>query len=145
MEEVRTLEGARTLEDTRTLDKARTLQDARTLECVRTLEGAIVKRLSQGRPDGVAVIAEGVASAMDPNEPLLADTPKDEHGNVIRWGLQACAGIWRDSYWVYDFDDEERERHITWKECRTYMQRALSFPRVSTSNFSTTIRISRIS
>ncbi|NRA07002.1 MAG: 6-phosphofructokinase [Myxococcales bacterium] len=51
-------------------------------EIVRTLEGAIVKRLSQGRPDGVAVIAEGVASAMDPNEPLLADTPKDEHGNV---------------------------------------------------------------
>ncbi len=51
-------------------------------DIVRTLEGAIVKRLSQGRPDGVAVIAEGVASAMDPNEPLLADTPKDEHGHV---------------------------------------------------------------
>ena len=51
-------------------------------DIVRTLEGAIVKRLSQGRPDGVAVIAEGVASAMDPGDPLLADTPKDEHGHV---------------------------------------------------------------
>ena len=51
-------------------------------DIVRPLEGAIVKRLSQGRPDGVAVIAEGVASAMDPSDPLLADAPKDEHGHV---------------------------------------------------------------
>ncbi len=51
-------------------------------DVVRTLEGAIVKRLSRGRPDGVAVIAEGVASAMDPNDPLLADAPRDEHGHV---------------------------------------------------------------
>ena len=51
-------------------------------DVVRTLEGAIVKRLAQGRPDGVAVIAEGVASAMDPNDPLLADAPRDEHGHV---------------------------------------------------------------
>jgi 6-phosphofructokinase len=28
------------------------------------------------------VIAEGVASAMDPNDPLLADAPRDEHGHV---------------------------------------------------------------
>src|SRR5258705_303032 len=51
-------------------------------DVVRVLEGAIVKRLAQGRPDGVAVIAEGVASAMDPNDPLLADAPRDEHGHV---------------------------------------------------------------
>jgi 6-phosphofructokinase 1 len=51
-------------------------------DVVRQLEGAIVKRLAQGRPDGVAVIAEGVASAMDPNDPLLADAPRDEHGHV---------------------------------------------------------------
>ena len=51
-------------------------------DVVRTLEGAIVKRLARGRPDGVAVIAEGVASAMDPNDPLLADAPRDEHGHV---------------------------------------------------------------
>jgi 6-phosphofructokinase len=51
-------------------------------DVVRTLEGAIVKRLAQGRPDGVAVIAEGVASAMDPDDPLLADAPRDEHGHV---------------------------------------------------------------
>jgi 6-phosphofructokinase 1 len=51
-------------------------------DVVRMLEGAIVKRLAQGRPDGVAVIAEGVASAMDPNDPLLADAPRDEHGHV---------------------------------------------------------------
>ena len=28
------------------------------------------------------MIAEGVASAMDPNDPLLADAPRDEHGHV---------------------------------------------------------------
>jgi 6-phosphofructokinase 1 len=51
-------------------------------DVVRTLEGAIVKRLAAGRPDGVAVIAEGVASAMDPNDPLLAGAPRDEHGHI---------------------------------------------------------------
>ncbi len=51
-------------------------------QVVRVLEGAIVKRLSRGRPDGVAVIAEGIASAMDPADPLLADAPRDEHGHV---------------------------------------------------------------
>jgi len=51
-------------------------------DVARTLEGAIVKRLARGRPDGVAVIAEGVASAMDPNDPLLAGVPRDEHGHV---------------------------------------------------------------
>jgi 6-phosphofructokinase 1 len=51
-------------------------------QVVRVLEGSIVKRLSRGRPDGVAVIAEGIASAMDPSDPLLADAPRDEHGHV---------------------------------------------------------------
>jgi len=51
-------------------------------DVVRTLEGAIVKRLAAGRPDGVAVIAEGVASAMDPDDPLLASAPRDEHGHI---------------------------------------------------------------
>jgi 6-phosphofructokinase 1 len=51
-------------------------------DVARMLEGAIVKRLSRGRPDGVAVIAEGVASAMDENDPLLADVPRDEHGHI---------------------------------------------------------------
>jgi 6-phosphofructokinase 1 len=51
-------------------------------DVVRTLEGAIVKRLSRGRPDGVAVIAEGIAEYMDENDPLLRDTPRDEHGHI---------------------------------------------------------------
>ena len=51
-------------------------------DVVRTLEGAIVKRLASGRPDGVAIIAEGVASAMDPSDPLLAGVPRDEHGHI---------------------------------------------------------------
>ncbi len=51
-------------------------------DLVRHLEGAIVKRRAQGRPDGVAVIAEGVAMAMDPDDPLLANAPRDEHGHV---------------------------------------------------------------
>jgi len=52
-------------------------------EIVRVLEGAIVKRLAEGRPDGVAVIAEGVAEYLDPNElEALKDAPRDEHGHV---------------------------------------------------------------
>ena len=51
-------------------------------DAVRTLEGAIVKRLAAGRPDGVAVIAEGVASHFDPHDPILKDAPRDEHGHV---------------------------------------------------------------
>lgn len=51
-------------------------------DVVRILEGAIVKRLMRGRPDGVAVIAEGVAGAMDERDPLLANVPRDEHGHI---------------------------------------------------------------
>jgi len=51
-------------------------------DVVRTLEGAIVKRLSKGRPDGVAVIAEGIASEFDEDSPLLRDVPRDEHGHI---------------------------------------------------------------
>jgi len=51
-------------------------------DVVRTLEGAIVKRLAAGRPDGVAVIAEGVASHFDDSYPILRDVPRDEHGHI---------------------------------------------------------------
>ena len=51
-------------------------------DVVRTLEGAIVKRLSKGRSDGVAVIAEGIASEMDEDSPLLRNVPRDEHGHI---------------------------------------------------------------
>ncbi len=47
------------------------------------LVGAIVKRLSQNRPDGVAVLAEGLAEFLDPE--ALADLggiEYDEHGHV---------------------------------------------------------------
>jgi len=51
-------------------------------DVVRTLEGAIVRRLAEGRPDGVAVIAEGIAEHLDENDPILKDIPKDEHGHI---------------------------------------------------------------
>jgi 6-phosphofructokinase 1 len=51
-------------------------------DVIRTLEGAIVRRLAQGRPDGVAVIAEGIVEHLDENDPILADVPKDEHGHI---------------------------------------------------------------
>jgi 6-phosphofructokinase 1 len=51
-------------------------------DVVRTLEGAIAKRLAAGRPDGVAVIAEGIAEYMDENDPLLREVPRDEHGHI---------------------------------------------------------------
>jgi 6-phosphofructokinase 1 len=51
-------------------------------DVVRTLEGAIAKRLAAGCSDGVAVIAEGIASTMDENDPLLREVPRDEHGHI---------------------------------------------------------------
>jgi len=51
-------------------------------DVVRVLEGAIVKRLARGRPDGVAVIAEGIMEYFDESDPILADTPRDEHGHI---------------------------------------------------------------
>jgi 6-phosphofructokinase 1 len=49
---------------------------------VDTLVGAIVKRRSSGRRDGVAVIAEGVVLGLDPADLAgLEDLERDEHGN----------------------------------------------------------------
>lgn len=50
---------------------------------VAILEGAIIKRLSYGRNHGVAVIAEGVAIRLDPEElTILKDVPRDDFGNI---------------------------------------------------------------
>ncbi len=55
----------------------------RLARVVRTLEGSIVKRLAQGLPHGVAVVAEGVGAKLDPADlEALADAPRDEHGHV---------------------------------------------------------------
>ena len=50
---------------------------------VDTLVGAILKRLSYGRRDGVAVIAEGVVLNLDPEDMAqLEDVERDAHGNL---------------------------------------------------------------
>jgi 6-phosphofructokinase 1 len=50
---------------------------------VDTLVTAIIKRLSVGREDGVAVIAEGVTLDLDPNDLAgLADVERDAHGHI---------------------------------------------------------------
>jgi 6-phosphofructokinase len=55
----------------------------RLQEVVDTLAGAIIKRLSYGRRDGVAVIAEGLVLAVDPTElSALEEVERDAHGNV---------------------------------------------------------------
>ena len=53
-------------------------------DVVRTIEGAIVKRLAfEGRADGVAVVAEGIAERFDENDlTFLKDVPRDEHGHI---------------------------------------------------------------
>jgi 6-phosphofructokinase 1 len=51
-------------------------------DVVRTLEGVIVRRLAADRPDGVAVIAEGIVEHFDEKDPILKDVPRDEHGNI---------------------------------------------------------------
>jgi 6-phosphofructokinase 1 len=50
---------------------------------VDTLVGAIIKRQSYGRRDGVAVIAEGVVLGIDPDDlSELADAERDAHGHL---------------------------------------------------------------
>ena len=48
-----------------------------------TLVGAIIKRLSYGRRDGVAVIAEGLVLGIEPDDLKDPDeVERDAHGNV---------------------------------------------------------------
>ncbi|MBV9946116.1 MAG: 6-phosphofructokinase [Myxococcales bacterium] len=50
---------------------------------VDTLAGAIVKRYADGRPDGVAILAEGLSEIVPPEElKALGETELDEHGHV---------------------------------------------------------------
>jgi len=50
---------------------------------VDTLVGAIIKRLSYGRRDGVAVIAEGLVLGIDPADlERLEDVERDSHGHL---------------------------------------------------------------
>ncbi len=57
--------------------------DVRLDDVVRTIEGAIVKRLARGRPDGVAIVAEGLIQHMDPGDlEALKDVARDEHGHI---------------------------------------------------------------
>jgi 6-phosphofructokinase len=50
---------------------------------VDTLVGAIIKRMSYGRRDGVAMIAEGVVLDVDPSDLSgLQEVERDAHGNV---------------------------------------------------------------
>ena len=50
---------------------------------VDTLAGAVIKRLSYGRRDGVAIIAEGLVLDIDPKElAMLEEVERDAHGHV---------------------------------------------------------------
>ncbi|HXF94562.1 MAG TPA: diphosphate--fructose-6-phosphate 1-phosphotransferase [Gemmatimonadales bacterium] len=50
---------------------------------VDTLTGAVIKRLSDGRRDGVAIIAEGLVLGIDPGDLAgLDEVERDTHGNV---------------------------------------------------------------
>lgn len=50
---------------------------------VDTLVGAIIKRLSYGRRDGVAMIAEGVVLDVDPSDlSSLHEVERDDHGHI---------------------------------------------------------------
>jgi 6-phosphofructokinase len=50
---------------------------------VAQLEGSVLKRLAAGREHGVAIVAEGLAELLDPNELQgLEGAERDEHGHV---------------------------------------------------------------
>ncbi len=50
---------------------------------VDILAGAVIKRLSYGRPDGIALLAEGLADCIDPEDLARhTDLPRDHMGNI---------------------------------------------------------------
>lgn len=50
---------------------------------VDVLVGAIIKRLSYGKPDGVAIIAEGLVEHLDPDDlESLVEVERDAHDNI---------------------------------------------------------------
>ena len=50
---------------------------------IDTLAGSVIKRLSYGRRDGVAIIAEGLALRIDPRDlSRLEEVERDAHGNI---------------------------------------------------------------
>ena len=58
-------------------------QRIRLKSIVDTLVGAIIKRLSYGRRDGIAIIAEGLVLDLDPEDVRqLEDVEHDDHGNI---------------------------------------------------------------
>ena len=58
-------------------------QRIRLKTVVDTLVGAIIKRLSHGRRDGVAILAEGLVLSIDPADlAQVDDVETDAHGNV---------------------------------------------------------------
>jgi 6-phosphofructokinase len=60
-----------------------TKQPIRLKEIVDTLVGAIIKRLSYGRRDGVAIIAEGVVMDVEPEDlEGIHEVEHDEHGHL---------------------------------------------------------------
>jgi ATP-dependent phosphofructokinase / diphosphate-dependent phosphofructokinase len=55
----------------------------RLKEIVDTLAGAVIKRLSEGRSDGVAVLAEGLVEVVDENDIQgLEGIERDAHGHI---------------------------------------------------------------
>lgn len=52
-------------------------------QLVDIMVGAIIKRLSYGRPDGVAILAEGLVEKLDEEDfKEIVDTERDAHGNI---------------------------------------------------------------
>ncbi len=53
------------------------------VDVVDVLAGAVIKRRTLGRSDGVAVIAEGIVERLDGNDlAALRDAERDEHGHI---------------------------------------------------------------
>ena len=58
-------------------------QKIRLKAMVDTLVGAVIKRLSHGRRDGVAILAEGLVLSIEPEDlAQIEDVEHDAHGNV---------------------------------------------------------------
>ena len=83
---------------------------------VDTLAGAIIKRLSEGRRDGVAVIAEGLVLGVAPDDLAgLEDVERDAHGHLrideVNLGEILKAQVTARLARARDQDDDRRQEH----------------------------------
>ena len=69
-------------------------------DVVRIVEGSVVKRRALGLDHGCAVIAEGIAERIDPDDLAgIAEVTRDDHGHIKLSEVPLAATVSRPGKW----------------------------------------------